>query len=49
VLPSDGVPESVAVPSPLSTKVSPAGNGPSSARVACGSLEVTVKEPAGTC
>jgi hypothetical protein len=45
--PSVGVPDNVAVPSPLSTNATPVGRVPDSDRAAVGSpVEVTVKVPA---
>ena len=47
MVPTAGVPARVAVPSPLSTKVTPVGRAPDSARPAVGlPVDVTVKVPA---
>ena len=46
-LPAAGVPDRVAVPSPLSTKVTPLGSEPTSDKAGVGKpVEVTVKVPA---
>ena len=47
-MPAAGVPARVAVPSPLSMKVTPVGSAPVSVRAAVGNpVVVTVNEPAG--
>ena len=46
-MPAAGVPARVAVPSPLSTKVTPVGRGPDSVRAGVGKpVVVTVNDPA---